>query len=249
LRKTYAKCCGWVKSRGAWGIVTVAGVVSVVLFSSVGVTIAVTGVFPSLVVTPPPTPAPSPVATSSGLPTSVATSRPGTSEPPSELNLSTDPITGSVGAAPPSADTTWVGAKFYFRSGGYSLLTNGISAGPTGGGNVYEEIIFNGRLIGSGFRTCHTALGKGCGGSSSGSLEASSGYLCNPGGDTYSIRVWGSGIDFQESGMIPAGIVDCPVAPAPPAPVAPAPSASTSSSPEPTVESTPEPTVESTPAG
>jgi hypothetical protein len=34
--------------------------------------------------------------------------------------------------------------------------------------------------------------------------------LCQPGGDTYLIEVVGAGLNFRETGVIPAGVIDCP---------------------------------------
>ena len=72
--------------------------------------------------------------------------------------------------------------------------------------------------------------------------------LCRPGGDTYLVEVVGAGLNFRETGAVPAGVIDCPTPAVTPSPSpetvvvtpTPEPSPTPNSSSEP--ESSPTPT-------
>ena len=145
------------------------------------------------------------------------------------------------------ADSGWTGVRFKMIQGGYYMM---IAAVPTPG--TYESPSFistkfsvNGVQKNSG-QTCFNygswAKGEVCVQEEYGPIHAIG--ACLPGGDTYLIEVSGGGLNFRETGPIPAGVIDCPsLAPT----TEPSPTPTSEVSPTPTTEPYPTPPSETSP--
>ena len=146
------------------------------------------------------------------------------------------------------SDSGWTGVKFRFIQGGYHMV---IGAIPTPGSNespsfVTSRFSVNGVEKNSG-QWCWnygswTEKGEVCVAQEYGPINASG--ACLPGGDTYLIEVSGGGVNFRESGLIPAGIINCPSIPQT---IEPSPTPTSESSPTPTTDPSPTPTTEPSP--
>jgi hypothetical protein len=144
-------------------------------------------------------------------------------------------------------DSGWTGVKINFIKGGYRLLIVAVPAPATYESPTFITATFS--VNGVWRSTSNTCWNYGtwqkgdvCSGeeySPIGSLGA-----CLPGGDTYLIEVTGGGLNFRETGLIPAGSIDCP---SPTPTTEPSPTPTTEPSPTPTTEPSPTPTTEPSP--
>lgn len=207
LGKRVYKRFRWLLSKGPTGIAAIALASIVVLFAGVGGTMAATGVFPTYLSSPSASATPS----LSSSPTPSGNAGPAQTK---DGDLPADiPSEGHLGAdgLAKLQQSGWVGARLTFYHGGFQLIYSGLITNLTDN-KITTRVSFNGGP-GGGTNNCGPGkIGQTCPGSQSGSLVYSpnSTIYCLPGGDTYSVSVTGMGINFSESGYIPAGIIDCP---------------------------------------
>lgn len=197
----------WIVSKGTLGIAITASLTAVAVFVGVGGTMAATGVFPTLQAAPTAGATPTPTATASG---SAVPAQAQTGDLPADT-----PASGHLNGdgLAKLQQSGWVGARFSFTPGGFQLIYAGIISDSIGS-NITTRVSFNGGP-GGGSTSCGPGrIGQTCPGSTSGTLTYSpySPSFCLPGGDTYSVTVIGAGINFSESGIIPAGIINCSAA-------------------------------------
>jgi hypothetical protein len=205
----------WTRKHGVWGVTAVAGVTALVLFSGVGVTMAATGGLQSIFVAP----TASPTFTATPSPSGNASVALTTGAFPDGLdpNISGLGVGGSKEQLQKLMASGWIGAKVAFYPGGLSIFHSGVSGGVNNPGRICDETKVNGIPGANGCATCSTnPAGGPCPGTSTGALlvysENAPNDLCRPGGDKYWVHVWGSGIEFTESGTIPPDMVKgCPL--------------------------------------
>jgi len=155
------------------------------------------------------------------------------------------------------AESGWTGVKYNFSDQSFLFAYMGTY---TEGATLSHSLSINGHLISGGSGKCVDQGFGTCG--TSGSMPYS--YInirtipdkCKAEGDTFTIEVVGAGLDFRESVIIPAGVINCPTPVSSPSPspeavvVTPSPESSPSPeavvvTPSPESSPTPEPSSES----
>jgi hypothetical protein len=142
-------------------------------------------------------------------------------------------------------DSGWTGVTYNFSESGLSLWWQVRIS-------TFEEVRMmfqiNGHLVSSSLSPCHPGNAGLCAGGLNNPLinnmDSPSLTWCKPGGDVYLIEVAGGNVNFRETGIIPAGVIDCPT---PSATTSPTPESSSEPTTSPTPESSSEPTTSPTP--
>jgi hypothetical protein len=144
-------------------------------------------------------------------------------------------------------ESGWTGVKFNFTNGGYHWVVSGVMSGGTTNNPTFIQfnVNINGAVSLPMTFCYHYGFGKQgqtCGMESFGVIG---GYgTCLPSGDTYVVEVIGGGLNFRETGIVPAGVIDCSSQSIPEPTAEPSPSPTSELSPTPTTEPSIEPTTE-----
>ena len=230
-----------IRSKGLLVTVAIAAALFFVLTSGVGVTLAATGViqFPSITQTPSQNSSPAEQDLNNKEVLNLENTKDGNIEKsngefPDGINEK-NPVDhqDAVNRLNKLQQSGWVGAKISFYTGGYTAFFSGKSTSKSDTSISYSFFI-DGIPSGRGTYNCgYTINGQTCPGTMGGPIDS---FYCKSGAKNYQLKVWGMGINFDQSGVIPAGTADCPAPetamPAPPAPET-LPSAPVPSEPEP----------------
>lgn len=143
---------------------------------------------------------------------------------------------------PQTVDPDWIGVKYEISKNEISMIAQGR---VTTQGSVRGAIWINGRVYFETTTYCDASKSimqlpptEICRiGYFTYSQDFWNVSVCQPGGDNYLVEVTGGGLNFRETGLIPAGVIDCP-----------SPTPTTESSPTPTSEPSPTPAIETSPS-